>query len=68
MTSHITARTTRPVIAAVCSGAVVIAAVCFGAVVIAAVCFGAVAVPGLAAPAVTASLASPPSPGGTPWG
>jgi len=58
MTSHITARTTRPVIAAVCSGAVVIAAVCFGAV----------AVPGLAAPAVTASLASPPSPGGTPWG
>jgi hypothetical protein len=58
MTSHITARTTRPVIAAVCSGTVVIAAVCFGAV----------AVPGLAAPAVTASLASPPSPGGTPWG
>ena len=58
MTSHITARTTRPVIAAVCSGAVVIAAVCFGAV----------AVPGLAAPAVTASLASPASPGGTPWG
>ena len=48
MTSHITARTTRPVIAAVC--------------------FGAVAVPGLAAPAVTASLASPASPGGTPWG
>jgi hypothetical protein len=58
MTRHITARTTRPVIAAVC----------FGAVVIAAVCFGAVAVPGLAAPAVTASLASPASPGGTPWG
>jgi hypothetical protein len=58
MTSHITPRTIRPVIAAVC----------FGAAVIAAVCFGAAAVPGLAGPAVTASLASPASPGGTPWG
>jgi hypothetical protein len=48
MTSYITARTTRTVIAAVC--------------------FGAVADPCLAAPAVTASLASPASLDGTNWG